>query len=129
MELVLNTVWAVLGVALFALWLRMYPREKDSYVEPLIALAMLVVLLFPVISVSDDLWAIQNPAEGDVAIRRDLSHAIMHGIFPAATPPESAFAAGLLLCCVCLLAPLAQAVSPVSRFLLDALDNRPPPTV
>ena len=126
MELFLNSLWALLGLLLFALWLRIGPREKSGRVEPLIALAMLVVLLFPVISVSDDLWAIQNPAESDTTIRRDLNHALQQGIFPATSLPEMAAAAPALRC-VESIEPLLAVVSPTGCMLPGALDNRPPP--
>ncbi|MDR3737440.1 MAG: hypothetical protein P4L40_00330 [Terracidiphilus sp.] len=126
MELFLNSVWALLGLLLFALWLRTSRREQNGRVEPLLALAMLVVLLFPVISVTDDLWAIQNPAESDTSIRRDLNHAVHQGIFPVAMLP--ALAAALpALHRVHSVEPQHAAVSPASCVLPRALDNRPPP--
>jgi len=126
MELFLNSVWALLGVLLFALWLRMSPREKSGRTESLIALAMLVTLLFPVISVTDDLWAVQNPAESDTTIRRDLNHVAPQGIFPVAALPELAIA-GPALRCVRSIEPLLAVVSPTGCMLPGALDNRPPP--
>jgi hypothetical protein len=39
----------------------------------MVALAVLILILFPVISVTDDLQAIQNPAEVDSCLRRERS--------------------------------------------------------
>ena len=44
---------------------------------------MLLVILFPVISVSDDLWSVQNPAETDTCQRRDHRDLCSHTSFPA----------------------------------------------
>lgn len=79
MELFFNSLWAAFAVVCLVQWLRAEPREKRSRRTAFVALVMLVVILFPVISVSDDLWAIQNPAEADSFARRD----------PHASAPQS----------------------------------------
>jgi len=68
METVLNLAWALLVMLMFGLWMRFAPhtgpnRRGDSPRIQFVALAVLILLLFPVISVTDDLQAIQNPAE------------------------------------------------------------------
>jgi hypothetical protein len=94
---------------------------------PLVALIMLVVILFPVISVSDDLWSIQNPAETDGSPRRDQLVSNFHSIVPdIASLPEAPFAER---------SPqfaradaVAQRVSSVfDDAVLTAIENRPPP--
>jgi hypothetical protein len=71
MELFLNSAWALLAVAIVYLWLRLGRRAVSERQMSFVALVMLIVILFPVISVSDDLWSIQNPAETDTCQRRD----------------------------------------------------------
>lgn len=82
MELVLNVVWVLLAMASFSLWLHQERRCGMARCLPLVALVMLVVILFPVISVSDDLWAVQNPAEADTSMRRDQLASCPHSILP-----------------------------------------------
>jgi hypothetical protein len=89
MEIVLNLAWATLAIAGFSLWLRFERRRGAERNLPLIAITMLVVILFPVISVSDDLWSIPNPAETDATQRRGPFISSDHAIFPAsAALPE-----------------------------------------
>ena len=46
------------------------------------ALAALLLILFPVISVTDDFWAVHNPAETDRGVCRDHSSACEHTVAP-----------------------------------------------
>src|ERR1019366_5936265 len=93
MELFLNSVWALVGIAIVCLWLQHERSNKTDRRLPFIALVMLIVILFPVISVSDDLWSIQNPAETDTCQRRDHLASSHHCLFPALTAlPQPTFA-------------------------------------
>ena len=83
MELILNLAWALLGAVSICLWARLECRKGVERRMPIVALLMLIVILFPVISVSDDLWSIQNPAETDSIQRRDHLASSSHSIFPA----------------------------------------------
>lgn len=83
MELILNLAWGLLAVASICLWARVERRKGAERRSPVIALLMLIVILFPIISVSDDLWSIQNPAETDTVQRRDQLSSPPHSIFPA----------------------------------------------
>src|ERR1035437_9485430 len=94
MELILNLVWALLAIVLVRLWLRHAPSKSTSTRTQLAALAMLIVILLPVISVTDDLQTIQNPAELDCCARRNHAASCPQSIFPAvATLPPPVFAA------------------------------------
>ena len=93
MELILNLVWGFLAIASICLWARVERTDCAERRPQLVALLMLIVVLFPVISVSDDLWSIQNPAETDSVQRSDQLASPTHSIFPAvATICISAFA-------------------------------------
>ena len=83
MELILNLIWGLLAIASICLWARIECRTGAERRLPIIALLVLIVILFPVISVSDDLWSIQNPAETDTVQRRDHLVSPVHSIFPA----------------------------------------------
>ncbi len=78
MELFFNLVWLFAAFALVFLWGTMKPAMPTPKRNSVIALTLLVVILFPVISVSDDLWSIQNPAEADTALRRDHASQAAH---------------------------------------------------
>jgi hypothetical protein len=84
MELALNLAWVLLAGAMVCLWLRFGPARGGGRRTQLVALAVLILILFPVISVSDDLLAMQNPAEVDSSQRRDHAAPSAHSIFPAA---------------------------------------------
>lgn len=90
MELVLNLVWVIVAVAGLVFWLRDDHPSRANRSTQLVVLAMLVLILFPIISVSDDLWAAQNPAEADSSFRRDELAGHLHTIaFPVAIVPHA----------------------------------------
>ncbi|MGB8886872.1 MAG: hypothetical protein WCC87_09115 [Candidatus Korobacteraceae bacterium] len=76
MELLLNLVWFALGMAGFLIFIRSSPRsnrQSVSYRRSLLALACVLLLLFPVVSASDDLHPTQTLMEE--ASRRISPHA------------------------------------------------------
>lgn len=85
MELYLNFVWAMVASASVWLWRgrRTLVNRRMSFV----GLFLFIVILFPLISVSDDLWSIRNPAQAKTLERRN----------DRATRPHSAFAAIIAL--------------------------------
>lgn len=128
MEILLNLVWALLSGVIVCLWLRAETRTGADRRMPFVALIMLIVILFPVISVSDDLWSIQNPAETDTYQRRNHLASAPHSILPAvAASPELAFA-GLLMAFQRCSAPLNQPLLALDKPIFGTIQNRPPPT-
>lgn len=91
MELILNLVWAVLACAGILSWMHADKSTDSSKRTQVVALLMLIVILFPVISVTDDIWAAQNPAETDSCIRRHELIAQLHILPGAAIPATQAF--------------------------------------
>ena len=62
MELLLNLIWLALGMASFLIFLRWRPQSSLAnlpYRRSLLALACALLLLFPVVSASDDLHPAQ----------------------------------------------------------------------
>ncbi len=127
MELILNSVWAVVAFVTLCLWLRLDCRDQAERRRSLIALCLLVVILFPVISVSDDLWAIQNPAEESGQQRKDrLASALqpvstLIAILPMIVTPQHALVE-LGFC-----EPLLRSKGSVESPALHTVENRPPP--
>ena len=71
MELILNILWALLTATGLAWWLLTRSHIKDAPGRPLLALAVLLCVLFPAVSITDDLWVLHNPAETDTLVRRN----------------------------------------------------------
>jgi hypothetical protein len=127
MELTLNLVWALLAIAILSLWPRFAPRNGADRRTQFVALAVLILVLFPVISVTDDLMATQNPAEADSCLRRDFVVHSAHTVFPvAATLPHPAFAQ-LSVGVSQVGAPTAVTAYVLHHPGLSAIENRPPP--
>ncbi len=130
MEFILNLAWAVCSLGLVCLWLRKGVSDAHSRTVQVLALAMVVLLLLPVISLSDDLVAAQGPAESDSCLRRALHSDELHpSVVPASlTLPEPV---GMALAVSGSLQEVAQAdtVAPTSALLDRSLDSRPPPRV
>ena len=128
MELFLNSAWAAVSVAVICLWLCFGRGAKGDRPRSFVTLIVLVAVLFPLISISDDLWQINNPAESDSSLRRDHSGSIPHSVFPTiAAPPEPinvGVRAGFQGLITLFHSPLLAFENPA----LHPLQNRPPPT-
>ncbi len=128
MELFLNTAWAIVAVAIVRLWLRLERRDTAAKQRSLVAIVMLLVILFPAISVSDDLWSIQNPAETPTCQRRDYLNPCSHSIVPVvADITEPAFgelALGFQRFKLPPHPPLFTTYNPATY----SIQNRPPPS-
>ena len=127
MELVLNLAWVLLATLMFCLWLRCASRTGGNRRMQFVALAVLLLTLFPVISVTDDLQALQNPAETDSCQRRDHGYAAPHSVSsPVAALPLPAFAEfsfGISGGAV----PGSFATPVIDHAALHPIQNRPPP--
>jgi hypothetical protein len=127
MELALNLGWLCLGAVLFCLWLRLGARTGARRRTQFVALGVLIMILFPVISMTDDVFAAQNPAEADCCLRRDHGFSPAHFIFPvAATLPPPVFAE-ISFAFIRFAAPGNYPVPVVDHPGLEAIQNRPPP--
>jgi hypothetical protein len=129
MEIFLNLAWVALSLVSVLFWLRCERRTGTERRPAMIALAMLLIILFPVISVSDDLWSIQNPAETDSCQRRNHNHiaSCPHSPVPLLAAPIATLLA--LVGPEIHLVP-GPSVSPSRAYhspALDGIENRPPP--
>ena len=127
MELLLNLAWVLLATLMVCSWLLIAPTPDTDRRMQVVALALLILILFPVISVTDDLQASMNPAEADCCLRRDYACATPHSTCPpVAALPLPAFAE--------LSFGILRFASPGDVFAprtdhpaLAPIENRPPP--
>jgi hypothetical protein len=127
MELTLNLAWALMAVVLVRLWLRAAPSSSACPRSQMVALLMLIVILFPVISVTDDLGAALNPAELDCCARRHYAVYCSYSIFPAAaTLPPPVFAE-LTFGFLRFVMPGNHPAPSVEIPAMASIQNRPPP--
>jgi len=132
MELFLNLAWVALAALMFCLWLCFASRTgPDRHIEnrraQFIALAVLLLILFPVISVTDDLQAIQNPAETDSSLRRNHIVSNAHSIFPAAAALPPPVFAELSFGALSFRAPGNLPAPAIDHPALAPIQNRPSP--
>ena len=127
METFLNLAWALLAVMCVCHWIRFERRTGLQKRLSMVSLGLLLVILFPVISVSDDLWSIQNPAETDTCQRRDHGLVLTHPVLPVLASLPAPLLSLLIQRTLYVTAPsLAPAWAP-SVPALDGIQNRPPP--
>ncbi len=127
MESLLNLVWVLMAVSCLCLWFRFGGRTGCDRRVSFVALVMLLIILFPVVSVSDDLWSVQNPAETDTCQRRAHRDLCLHTSLPAiATLPLPAFAE--LSFAIQRFSVSLHSSQPVpDNPALDPIQSRPPP--
>ena len=127
MELLLNLAGALIALAMVCLWLRSTTRTGRDRRIQLVALALLLLILFPTISMTDDLLAVQNAAETDVYVRLDHLHSSAQSFLPVAlamvAEPVDEHRAGILREAV----PGTLPASLMNPPALAPIENRPPP--
>jgi hypothetical protein len=129
MEFALNLAWSLLAVAMVCAWLRQLPHPSPSRRGQIVALGLLLVILLPAISMTDDLVAAQNPAEIDSCLRRDHDYARAHAVLPIVPSLPALAFAGVPFAT---LHPASPGIVPAPIFHSPALArilNRPPPAV
>jgi hypothetical protein len=130
MESFLNFAWVLLAIAIPCLWVRLERRTGAGCRLQFIALALLILILFPVISVSDDLQSLQNPAETDTSQcqRRDHMASCPHPIHPAVAAPPGPVLAEMARSFQHCAASLNLPAVAIDNPAFDSIQNRPPPT-
>jgi hypothetical protein len=128
MEIILNLAWAGFSLGLIWFWMRSYASNSIPVKTQVLALAMVVLLLLPVISLSDDLMAMQGPAETDSCLRRALHGDDGHASVMQASCalPEWTFDA-LPLSGHAQVTVQTESLAPAPTVLIRSLDRRPPP--
>lgn len=134
MELLLNLIWVLLAVPAFWLWRReAVPTRRNRYLSParcVLVLGFVLLMLFPVISATDDLRAMQPESEESSSGRRAIrsaeneqDHLIRLGTMPAVVG-TAALAAPSYDCCGLVVTTSVPVLAPTS---LDAPSGRAPP--
>jgi hypothetical protein len=127
MELILNLAWGLSAIVIVCLWFRYGHHAAPARRTQIVALAVLILILFPVISVTDDLLAIQNPAEVDSSLRRGHMVSNTHSIFPSVAALPLPVFAELPLGILQAIAPGSFPAPVVDHPGLRSIQNRPPP--
>jgi hypothetical protein len=129
MEIVLNLIWVLLGALIVRLWISYAPQEGATRRTQIGALAMLILFLLPVISVTDDLQAAQNLAEDDTytCLRRNSTAVSPHSLFPATSALPSLAFTELPVVYLGLVAAGHLPVGTPDNPALTAIQSRPPP--
>jgi hypothetical protein len=127
MELSLNLAWALSAIVISCLWLPYGHHAVGGRRTQFVALAVLILILFPVISVTDDLQAVQNPAEVDSCLRRCHVVSNPHSIFTAVPALPLQVFAELPFGFPQLVAPGHVLAPVVDHPGLNSIQNRPPP--
>lgn len=125
MELALNLEWMALAAAMCWLWARYARREGRERSAQAVSLALVLGIMFVVITMYDDMAMAQNPAETRCFQREDDrgAHAPFHAV-AASTP---ALAAEFPFSAIGFALPGTILVPAVKVLVLSSIRNRPPP--
>jgi hypothetical protein len=127
MELTLNLGWVLVAVWMLCAWLRVAPHAAKQRRAQFVALAVVILILLPAISMTDDLMAAQNPAEVDCCVRRDHGCTSTHSIVPVATALPLLGFSGLSFGFLKVGPPGHLTIPLVENPSLVSIENRPPP--
>ncbi len=92
MELLLNLAWLLLALPAYWLWRASRSRADRAVtsLQCMLALGCALVVLFPVISASDDLHAMRTEMEESSASKRSMRHSVAEKSSPWNTQPHPA---------------------------------------
>ena len=135
MEQLLNLLWLMLILPAFLVWrfqlLPLQPLRRRNRSHSLVLLGCLLVLLFPIVSASDDLHPISAEAEESSPFKRAVkqspgpksANCHQHGVGPALGTPLAS------LCPDYVVLRVAPEVSPIvsDQVFVKGHDSRGPP--
>ena len=127
MELALNLVWTVLATAMCWLWVHHARRGGRGRWAQLASLALVLVNMFYVIGMYDDMAMAQNPAETRNFQREDDSGAHAHASLHPVVASTPALAVYLPFDTFRFAVDGSLLVPTVRVPVLSSIQNRPPP--
>ncbi len=129
MELALNLGWTAMATAMCWLWMRHARREGQRRSAQAVSLALVLFMMFVVITTYDDLAMAQNPAETrSFQLEDNLcahAHAPLHPTVASIPAPVTEFTFNTFR----LVSPDSLLVSDFKTPALSSIQNRPPPAV
>jgi len=128
MESALNFAWMVLAALMLWLWLRYAPSEGASQRTQIVALVVIILILFPAISVTDDLVAAQNTTEVEACQRKDHACSNAHFTLHPVAMMSFSTSAELLYRSLGVAAVNRKLVPLLKNPAMASIQNRPPPT-
>jgi hypothetical protein len=127
MELALNLGWTALATAMCWLWVHHARREGRGRSAQIVSLALILGIMFAVITIYDDMALAQSPAETRCFQREDdlgaLAHAPLHPVVASTQTLVAEFPFNTF----CFAVPGSLHVSPVRIPVLSSIQSRPPP--
>lgn len=128
MELTLNLAWMLLSAGMLWALMRRAPREGTNRRRQLVALAVIVLILLPVISVTDDLMVVQNPALTDTSPRKGHVWSTTQSTHPASVDWAIPACEDTSCCCLQVAMQAPPPAQPSKKAATSSIQNRPPPT-
>jgi hypothetical protein len=129
MELALNLEWMAMAIALCWLWVLHGLRKGPGRHVQFIALALLLVTMFVVITMYDDMAMAQNPAETRCFQNDDKLGMHLHVTPHPAAALAPTFADEIPLNTFRFAGPGSLPVPTMRVPVLSSIQNRPPPSV
>jgi hypothetical protein len=128
MECALNLLWAALAAVMMRHWMRYAPRKGATRWVQAVALGASLLILFPVISLTDDLLVAQNPTDTlTLCSRREHVVAGPCSIFNGDAAPPPPVLSLISISFVRVGAPFYLPVLAVDNATLACIRSRPPP--
>jgi hypothetical protein len=127
MELVLNLGWTALAIAMCWLWVRHASRKGHGRSAQFVSMMLVLVTMFAVITMYDDMAMAQNPAETRCFQREDdlgaHAHAPLHTVAASTPSPATELPINTFRFAV----PGSLLIPTVKVPVLSSIQNRPPP--
>jgi hypothetical protein len=127
MEMALNLGWTAMATAMCWLWVHHARREGRIRWAQIVSLALVLVIMFVVITVYDDMAMAQNPAETRCFQREDdlgaHEYAQLHPVVASIPTPAAELSFNTLRYAV----PGSLLVPTMKVPALSSIQNRPPP--
>jgi hypothetical protein len=127
MELALNLEWTAMAIAMCWLWVHHARREGPGCSAQLVSLALVLVTMFAVIGMYDDMAMAQNPAETRCFQREDDPGVHAHIPFHPVVAWTPALAAEFPFSVFRFAVPSGLLLSTATVPALSSVQNRPPP--